>query len=169
VVCLGPRVPGEIVGPRPLSGVGARPLNFTVRLRMARTANALATLVFLVSSQSVGAPTCGDPDDLAKWVQSMIHSADYVFVGRVTAIISPSADFSAQIAVLEVQTPLKGSPNFNRVGKARLCPNFQLMVGRKRVFFIDGHQTIVNCSDYPDSMTEQVLREVEHALHGSAT
>jgi hypothetical protein len=31
VVCLGPRVPGEIVGPRPLSDVGARPLNFTVR------------------------------------------------------------------------------------------------------------------------------------------
>ena len=136
---------------------------------MARTANALATLVFLVSSQSVAAPTCGDPDDLAIWVQSMIHSADYVFVGRVTAIISPSADFSAQIAVLEVQTPLKGSPNFNRVGKARLGPNFQLMVGRKRVFFIDGRQTIVNCSDYPDSMTEQVLREVEHVLHGSAT
>jgi hypothetical protein len=35
VVCLGPRVPGEIVGPRPLSEVGARPLNFTVRRRHA--------------------------------------------------------------------------------------------------------------------------------------
>jgi hypothetical protein len=31
VVCLGPRVPGESVGPRPLSGVVVRPLNFTVR------------------------------------------------------------------------------------------------------------------------------------------
>jgi hypothetical protein len=31
VVCLGPRDPGKIVGPRPLSDVGARPLNFTVR------------------------------------------------------------------------------------------------------------------------------------------
>ena len=31
MVCLGPRDPGEIVGPRPLSDVGARPLNFTVR------------------------------------------------------------------------------------------------------------------------------------------
>jgi hypothetical protein len=31
VVCLGPRVPEEIVGPRPLSGAIARPLNFTVR------------------------------------------------------------------------------------------------------------------------------------------
>jgi hypothetical protein len=30
VVCLGPRVPGEIVGPRPLSDVVVRPLNFTV-------------------------------------------------------------------------------------------------------------------------------------------
>jgi hypothetical protein len=34
VVCLGPRVPGEMVGPRPLSDVGARPLNFTVRAHM---------------------------------------------------------------------------------------------------------------------------------------
>jgi hypothetical protein len=29
VVCLGPRSPEEIVGPRPLSGVVVRPLNFT--------------------------------------------------------------------------------------------------------------------------------------------
>jgi len=34
VVCLWPRDPGEIVGPRPLSDVGARPLNFTVRLHV---------------------------------------------------------------------------------------------------------------------------------------
>jgi hypothetical protein len=34
VVCLAPRVPGEIVGPRRLSGVVVRPLNFTVRRRM---------------------------------------------------------------------------------------------------------------------------------------
>ena len=31
MVCLGPRDPVEIVGPRPLSGVVVRPLNFTVR------------------------------------------------------------------------------------------------------------------------------------------
>jgi hypothetical protein len=31
VVCLAPRVPGEIVGPRRASGVVGRPLNFTVR------------------------------------------------------------------------------------------------------------------------------------------
>ena len=31
MVCLGPRDPGESVGPRPLSGVVVRPLNFTVR------------------------------------------------------------------------------------------------------------------------------------------
>ena len=31
MVCLGPRDPGEMVGPRPLSGVVVRPLNFTVR------------------------------------------------------------------------------------------------------------------------------------------
>ena len=31
MVCLGPRGPGESVGPRPLSGVVVRPLNFTVR------------------------------------------------------------------------------------------------------------------------------------------
>jgi hypothetical protein len=35
VVCLGPRGPGEMVGPRPLSDVGARPLNFTVRGQLA--------------------------------------------------------------------------------------------------------------------------------------
>jgi hypothetical protein len=33
VVCLGPRVPVDSVGPRPLSDVVGRPLNFTVRLR----------------------------------------------------------------------------------------------------------------------------------------
>jgi hypothetical protein len=33
VICLAPRVPGEIVGPRRLSGVVVRPLNFTVRQR----------------------------------------------------------------------------------------------------------------------------------------
>jgi hypothetical protein len=31
VICLRPRVPGEIMGPRCLSGVVVRPLNFTVR------------------------------------------------------------------------------------------------------------------------------------------
>jgi hypothetical protein len=31
VVCLGPRDPVDIAGPRPLSGVVVRPLNFTVR------------------------------------------------------------------------------------------------------------------------------------------
>ena len=36
MVCLGPRDPGEIVGPRPLSGVVVRPLNFTVRRLEAR-------------------------------------------------------------------------------------------------------------------------------------
>jgi len=31
VVCLGPRDPVDIAGPRPLSDVVVRPLNFTVR------------------------------------------------------------------------------------------------------------------------------------------
>jgi hypothetical protein len=35
VVCLGPRGPEESVGPRPLSAVVVRPLNFTVRRRHA--------------------------------------------------------------------------------------------------------------------------------------
>ena len=34
MVCLGPRDPVDITGPRPLSDVGARPLNFTVRGQM---------------------------------------------------------------------------------------------------------------------------------------
>ena len=33
MVCLAPRVPEEIVGPRRPSGVVVRPLNFTVRVR----------------------------------------------------------------------------------------------------------------------------------------
>jgi hypothetical protein len=33
VVCLGPRNPVDIAGPRPLSGVVGRPLNFTVMRR----------------------------------------------------------------------------------------------------------------------------------------
>ena len=33
MICLAPRVPGEIVGPRRLSGSAGRPLNFTVRGR----------------------------------------------------------------------------------------------------------------------------------------
>jgi len=39
VVCLGPRVPGEMVGPRPLSDVVVRPLNFTVRRPMTHFAD----------------------------------------------------------------------------------------------------------------------------------
>ena len=31
MICLAPRVPGEIVRPRRLSGMVSRPLNFTVR------------------------------------------------------------------------------------------------------------------------------------------
>ena len=31
MACLGPRRPGDMVGPRPLSDVVVRPLNFTVR------------------------------------------------------------------------------------------------------------------------------------------
>ena len=31
MVCLGPRDPVDIAGPRPLAGVIVRPLNFTVR------------------------------------------------------------------------------------------------------------------------------------------
>jgi len=49
VVCLGPRGPGEIVGPRPLSDVGARPLNFTVRRRAGGDVDTLIwTLVLVV-------------------------------------------------------------------------------------------------------------------------
>jgi len=35
VVCFTPRAPGDSVRPRRLSGVVARPLNFTVRLQHA--------------------------------------------------------------------------------------------------------------------------------------
>jgi hypothetical protein len=40
VICLGPRDPVDIAGPRPLSYVVVRPLNFTVRSRLLwRSAN----------------------------------------------------------------------------------------------------------------------------------
>jgi len=48
VICLAPRVPGEIVGPRRLSGVVVRPLNFTVRPHMRQWRYAVA-LPFLMS------------------------------------------------------------------------------------------------------------------------
>ena len=38
MVCLGPRDRGESVGPRPLSDVVVRPLNFTVRSHRERRA-----------------------------------------------------------------------------------------------------------------------------------
>jgi len=42
---LGPRVPGEIVGPRPPSDVGARPLNFTVKRMSAAFTHRLIELL----------------------------------------------------------------------------------------------------------------------------
>jgi hypothetical protein len=48
VVCLAPRAPGEIVGPRRLSGVVVRPLNFTVRPHMRKWRYTVA-LPFLMS------------------------------------------------------------------------------------------------------------------------
>ena len=149
----------------------SRPLRFTVRLRMTRTANAIAPLALLISSQVLGASNCSDPDqgDLVTWVRSMIREAHYVLVGRLSAVMSRDADFSTQVAVLEVQTPLKGSPNFSRLGNTGSGPNLYSMVGEARVFFIDAHRSIVECSNYPSDTTELVLREVERALRGSAT
>jgi hypothetical protein len=54
VVCLAPRVPGEIVDPRRLSGVVVRPLNFTVRRHCMspqhiRLIGSLAALVFILA------------------------------------------------------------------------------------------------------------------------
>ncbi len=40
MVCLAPRVPGEIVGPRRVSGVVVRPLNFTVRSHLGKSGSA---------------------------------------------------------------------------------------------------------------------------------
>jgi hypothetical protein len=45
LICLAPRVPGEIVGPRRLSGVVVRPLNFTV-MRLAKNPRTLAAISF---------------------------------------------------------------------------------------------------------------------------
>jgi amino acid permease len=55
VVCLGPRDPVDIAGPRPLSGVVVRPLKFTVRGAVVTQTRAyqvygavLATVVLLI-------------------------------------------------------------------------------------------------------------------------
>ena len=48
MVCLAPRGPGEIVGPRRLSGVVVRPLNFTVRHPMKHRAKKPALVLALV-------------------------------------------------------------------------------------------------------------------------
>jgi hypothetical protein len=138
---------------------------------MTRTANAFAPLVLLISSQALGASNCSDPDqgDLATWVRSMSGAAHYLLIGRVTGVLSLQADHSTQVAVLDVQIPLKGTPNFNRVRNTRSGPNFYSMVGEVRVFFIDADRSILDCSDYPSDMAEQVLREVERTFHGSAT
>jgi hypothetical protein len=54
VVCFAPRGPGEIVGPRRLSGVVVRPLNFTVRSPMHR-------LIVLLGALLLPASTWGEP------------------------------------------------------------------------------------------------------------
>ena len=138
---------------------------------MTRTAKLFAPLALWISSQALGASHCSDPDqgDLGTWVRSMIREAHYVLIGRLSAVISLHSDFSTQVAVLEVQTSLKGSPNFNRLGNTGSDPSLYSMVGEARVFFLDAHRSIIECSDYPSDTTELVLREVERALRGSAT
>ena len=49
MLCLAPRVPGEIVGPRRLSGVVVRPLNFTVR-RPGMSASGKRRLLYSITS-----------------------------------------------------------------------------------------------------------------------
>jgi hypothetical protein len=137
---------------------------------MTRTATAFAALLLLATSPArAAAPVCGYEGDLAQWAVSMVRRAEYVLVGRVTAVISPAVAHSGQIAVLEVRTALKGTLSFNRVRNARTGPSFYPLVGQVRVFFVDSQRSIVGCSDYPDDQTEQVLREVERVLRGSAT
>jgi hypothetical protein len=51
VVCLGPRDPVDIAGPRPLSDVGARPLNFTVSVR--HLMRHLLSVTFMLCSSAI--------------------------------------------------------------------------------------------------------------------
>ena len=57
MVCLGPRDPGEIVGPRPLSDVVVRPLNFTVRGHSVPRAPLVVPFI-----SAVALSACGTPD-----------------------------------------------------------------------------------------------------------
>src|SRR5215472_12460165 len=73
---VSPRVREEdSMHPRLQSGASGRSLNLTVRLRVARTAIALTTLLLLQSPQALGASNCSDPSpgDLTTWVHSMIR------------------------------------------------------------------------------------------------
>jgi hypothetical protein len=74
VVYLGPRVPGESVGPRPLSAVVVRPLNFTVRSHVAHLY--VGTLVFFLVATVVAVA--------AHW---RVHR--YVIACAVTAVVTP--------------------------------------------------------------------------------
>ena len=59
MICLAPRAPGDSVRPRRLSGVGARPLNFTVRGRAKiELARAAARLKSRGQDPSIGATWC---------------------------------------------------------------------------------------------------------------
>jgi hypothetical protein len=99
VVCLGPRDPVDIAGPRPLSGVVVRPLNFTVRSRVdVALAPAFALIGFFagslfssqltrwgallwVSTTKHGGDFLGPPKRRLLWALpfvALLHSAPYL-------------------------------------------------------------------------------------------
>ena len=57
MVCLAPRALEEIVRPRRLAGVGARPLNFTVRFRMHQAPTFLLAALVTLGPNSLPAQT----------------------------------------------------------------------------------------------------------------
>ena len=82
MVCLGPRDPGEIVGPRPLSGVVVRPLNFTVRPHMQRSATIIAVLALggVPLLFAADPPANGTPADTAVCTAPKLSEATAIHI-----------------------------------------------------------------------------------------
>ena len=86
MVCLAPRAPGDSVGPRPLSDVGARPLIFTVRQHaMKRNSLLLTAAAALTAAGQVGLGGTQAGLSLLNELRQELHSARALPVGTKVA------------------------------------------------------------------------------------
>ena len=128
MVCLGPRDPVDIAGPRPLSGVVVRPLNFTVRAPMRKpnrlTIAALVALLAPAVLLAGGAAASGALPDTPLTVsdgffllKTWAYFASPQLLVLALAYFSPSSRhfaFVALIALTALCTCLFGLVFFSR-------------------------------------------------------